>query len=87
MLQVNEANEGVNKIKWSSSPGEWEMNQIDNENEKKEKHRNAFVNNESWMSNDERWRMKDEWQMKNNERQMMDHEGWMTISQHCQMYG
>ncbi len=29
------------------------MNQIDNENKKKEKHVNAFANNESWVTNDE----------------------------------
>ncbi len=59
MLQVNKANEGVNEIKWSSSPREWNMDQIDNETKKKEKYRNAFVNTESRMSNDERWMTND----------------------------
>ncbi len=38
------------------------MNQIDNENrEKKEKRKNAFANNESWMTNDKGWMTNDEW--------------------------
>ncbi len=62
IIQVNEANEGINKIKWSSSPREWKMNQIDNENRnnKKKQNRNEFVNNESWVGNDEGWIINDE---------------------------
>ncbi len=88
MLRVNEANEGFNKIKWSSSPSEWknEWIRLTMKTSKKEKHTNGFANNASWMVNDEGWMTNDEyewwvtndeWRMMKDE-QMMKDEGWMT---------
>ncbi len=34
LLQVNEANEGFNNVKWGSSPRKWNVDQIDNETKK-----------------------------------------------------
>ncbi len=64
MLQVNEANGGYNKMKWSSLPSEWKNKWIKltmKTKKKKKINRNAFANNESWMTNDEGWITNDEW--------------------------
>ncbi len=74
MLQVNEANEGFNKIKWSNSSSEWENKwiRLTMKTRKKEKYKNAFANNESWITNDEG----------NNERWMTNAERWIQCLLH-----
>ncbi len=85
MLQVNEAIERFNKIELCSSLSEWKNEWIRltiKTKQKKEKHRNAFANNESWMTNDkgrmindkendDGWKMNDELQIMKDEWQMM----------------
>ncbi len=77
MLWVNEANERVNKIKWSSSLCDWKMNQIDNENKRKRK--TLECNCEQWKLNEQWWKMNDKWWRMNNKWWRTNDE-WQTFS-------
>ncbi len=54
-LQVNEANEGFKKMKWSRLPSEWKNNEwlTMKTGKNKKIRRNAFANDDGWMTNDE----------------------------------
>ncbi len=54
-------------MKWSNSPNEWKNEWIrltmKTRKNVKEKHRNAFINDEGWVTNDERWKTNDEYKV------------------------